>query len=75
MIARGPIDRDHFKRSHPICLSNQCQHFGPYNDDGDSGCLLLRELFNVCPSRIGQHLLHGGGCVNDPPLFPPASAD
>jgi hypothetical protein len=71
MIATGPKDREHFNANRPTCLSNRCGHFGTYTDDGDAGCLLLVS-YGVCPGKISKHLLHGGGCPADPPLFPPA---
>jgi len=66
MISRK-IDRSHLRRCLPIC--HLCQHFAAYDSDGNCGCLLLRSNYNICPGKIGKHLLHGKGCLANPPLF------
>jgi len=49
-----------------------CGHYGRYTEDADVGCLLMREKLDRCPGDIAGHLLHGGGCLDDPEQFPPA---
>lgn len=63
------IYRQHFLDKLPICMSNQCGNYG--QDAGCEGCLLIGGK----PCKLEKHLLHGGGCKKDPPLFLPAVDD
>jgi hypothetical protein len=55
--------RIHFKRSLAICGTNTCGHLVECSS-GAIGCGHLQK-----PCRIANHLLAGGGCLNEPPLF------
>jgi len=61
------MHREHFLKCISICRSNACGHYGP-DGRGRVGCLLVKG----CPCRIDSRLLSGGGCLADPPLFPPS---
>lgn len=45
-----------------ICRTNRCGHFVTHPK---RGC----DLHPITPCRIDTHLLRGGGCLADPPLF------
>lgn len=60
---------DHRKRAREvfaICTSNECGHYGVHERHGKKcrGCGLMNR-----PCRLFDHLLTGGGCFADPPLF------
>lgn len=60
------MDREHLNATLPICRSRRCGHYQP-NADAEWGC----DLIDGCRCNLIKHLLAGGGCVADPPLFEP----
>ena len=58
------VSRDHLRESIKVCQQNTCGNYG--TRDGRTGCLLLAK-----PCGIERHLLAGGGCLSDPPVFKP----
>jgi len=52
-----------------ICETNRCGHFVLCPKTNNWGC----ELHPRRPCGLDKHLIDGGGCFNDPPLFLPES--
>lgn len=53
-----------FSRTKAICETNRCGHFVLCPKTRNFGCELLKR-----PCRLDNHLLKGGACVDDPPMF------
>lgn len=65
------LNKPHFDKCIKICKT-QCPHYGA-DRLGRVGCLVLWKCTGKCPTRIEDHLLDGGGCLADPPLFEKSS--
>ena len=60
-------NRQHFLKCMPNCWDNRCGHYVA-DASGKVGC----ELKPGCGACIDSHVLGGGGCFANPPLFLPA---
>ena len=68
-VEMASLAREHFRKSIPICRSNECGHWGSCPKTGNVGCLMLRQKKGQCPGKIDVHLIGGNGCLADRPLF------